>query len=1090
MRSCPGPSLRCLLVAVLASTFLPVVVPASAQTAITPAIGSQASPAPAGVVVERRDARYEFNRDGTGTVEAVMRLRIEDGAAARLLGPLSFSYDSAFQEFSLESLEIRKPSGLVVKPGKDAVQDIALQVLPGVADRGGLRQLQVTLPGLGRGDVCTFRLKIRLRPQIPGHFSLAFRFVRGLPVLEENLVVDVPADGRVRLKVAPGFDPLVPQGEVSGERRIYTWRRSNAETSADLAAILNAATTAADVRVTTFASWADVAAWYLDATRERRKPNAAIRAKAAELTSRQPTPTEKLHSLYDFVGSHVRYVGPQNGAARLIPRPSGEVLESEYGDCKEQQVLLGALAEAAGIEIHPALVSVGRQIDPDFPTLDELDHVISVAPLGAAEAGWTWLDTSAGGAPFGLVASSLRGKKALVLTDAPRLVTVPARSPVPSYLRTQVDARLNELGTLDARVTTEIRGDGELLLRPLLSALPDAQRVAVAQSVASQLGLPDSVTDVEVSDPSLTQVPLSVRFRVRRPNWYDRTRKPATLVLPIAAQSTPYGQEKEWKGLQTASLSPMAEEVHSRVVIELPPGYIARPPVDVSVTRDYGQYKAVYLREGNRLSADRLLIQSTVDLPASRMRDYLAFVAAIRADEAQTIAVDASAATSVTATTEATTAELYGAGLQAYQAKDYTSAIALWSRLVKAEPAHKDAWDALGLAHIELKQWDEAVAALREQVRLDPFHHQAWLDLGTALEGAGKVDEAIAAWQRQVEIVPLDKRAHKKLGLLLRTRGEYKESVAALSRAAELTPDDAAIHTALGRSLLKLGDNDKGIQAFDRARKINGSAGFLSDLAYYLADESGDAVAAQEWARAAMSQAAADSMKIDLATATAADARRSWAISWAWHAFGWAAFKRGDLDTAERYLSAARSVRRTSEISAHLAETLEKAGQAARATQMHAEAAWYEDRATQMYAEAVWYEDNPAAKARLLKILGSEDGTKSAVRLAAQALWASRLIRLGKGPGGSIPAFDVLLVFANGSRVPELRALDTGAEVQPLLDVARKGTYPVIFPDDTPARILTDARVVWNAQAGEYALMLLFGSSGSGLFARPKSPDK
>ena len=88
------------------------------------------------------------------------------------------------------------------------------------------------------------------------------------------------------------------------------------------------------------------------------------------------------------------------GVGRYQPHPAEDVLENEYGDCKDKHTLLATMLKAAGIEAWPALINGERKLDLDMPSPGQFNHVITYVPRSGNPH---WLDTTPEVAPFGLL---------------------------------------------------------------------------------------------------------------------------------------------------------------------------------------------------------------------------------------------------------------------------------------------------------------------------------------------------------------------------------------------------------------------------------------------------------------------------------------------------------------------------------------------------------------------------------------------------------------------------------------------------------------------------------------------------------------
>ena len=229
------------------------------------------------------------------------------------------------------------------------------------------------------------------------------------------------------------------------------------------------------MRLTTFADWKELGAWFAGLERAARKVDARrFRRRPGRSRPGAPLTLEKLEALYDFVSKNFRYVSLSLGAGRYQPRAAADVLRDAYGDCKDKHTLLAALIDAAGLQASGVLINSRAKIDPDFPSPSQFDHVITRARAGGQDV---WLDATPEVAPFRLLsvqpaeeagAGHARGPGVAAGGNAGR----PADG-VAAW-RPTVDGTLDEAGTLKANVQVKLRGDEELAARTLFRATPNA----------------------------------------------------------------------------------------------------------------------------------------------------------------------------------------------------------------------------------------------------------------------------------------------------------------------------------------------------------------------------------------------------------------------------------------------------------------------------------------------------------------------------------------------------------------------------------------------------------------------------------------
>lgn len=141
-------------------------------------------------------------------------------------------------------------------------------------------------------------------------------------------------------------------------------------------------------------NWNDYSDWYYNGKfKSQFQITDEVKKKTQELIQDKTTEYEKIKALYEYVQS-MRYVFIALGDGAYVPSTPSEVLQREYGDCKDKSMILLALLESAGIEAHPVLVLTKHRgyMDPDFPSWN-FNHVIVKAV--DSEGKVYWLDGTA-----------------------------------------------------------------------------------------------------------------------------------------------------------------------------------------------------------------------------------------------------------------------------------------------------------------------------------------------------------------------------------------------------------------------------------------------------------------------------------------------------------------------------------------------------------------------------------------------------------------------------------------------------------------------------------------------------------------------
>ena len=399
---------------------------ASAEVPVTSAAASPATTdsAQESVVVEQSLIKVTFESDGTGTREQTLAIGVQSQAGVQALGVLSFSYLSSNENVEFGYIRVRKPDGTVVNTPDYNVQDMPAEVTRAAPMYSDIHEKHVTVKGLGVGDVLEYRVRYHtFKPQVPGQFWWEYSFDKNLIYRDAELQLTVPKDKYLKL-LSPDYKPEVKD---DGGHRTYLWKTSNLKRR-DPSEPVSREALKPDLQFSTFRSWQEIGAWYADLQKPQLTVTPQIEAKVADLTKGLSSDEEKARAIYTYVATRFHYVSLSFGVGRYQPHPAEDVLENEYGDCKDKHTLLATMLKGAGIEAWPALVNAERKLDVDMPSPGQFNHVITYVPHSGNPI---WLDTTPEVAPFGMLLANIRDRQALVIpNDKPaELKTTPANPP-------------------------------------------------------------------------------------------------------------------------------------------------------------------------------------------------------------------------------------------------------------------------------------------------------------------------------------------------------------------------------------------------------------------------------------------------------------------------------------------------------------------------------------------------------------------------------------------------------------------------------------------------------------------------------------
>jgi len=1020
-------------------------------------------------VIEQYHSLYRFENDGTGRKETIARIRVQSEAGVQQWGQIQVGYNSANERVEIPYVRVVKADGSVVKAGDDAVQDLSAPLEQQAPVYTDYRQKHITVPGLRPGEVLEYHMVTVIHTALaPGEFWADYDFDKNNINLDEEVDVDVPADRPLKLKDKPGMDPKISEDHG---RRLYHWTSSHLEREDDQKdkdkdknkkKKKHADDERPDIQLTTFVSWEQIGRWYAGLEKDRRAPSPEVRAKADELTKGLNNDLDKVQALYDFVAKNFRYVSLSLGVGRYQPHAAGDVLHNQYGDCKDKHTLLASLLEAEGMHASSVLINSSRKLDPDVPSPSQFDHVITMLPMTTPNEE-VWMDTTSEVAPFRLLAYTLRKKLALVIpaSGTPHLEETPADTPMPDSEIAEVDGKINEIGKFEAHVHYTFRGDEELLLRSIFRRVPEAQWQRVVESVNAGMG--GDVTNLKISDPAATREPFTMSYDVARPNFLDWSKKKSDLTLPLCQFNLPdLGDDDSDADAEPMKLGPKAEYVY-KIKLELPAKYTARAPLPLSVKRDYAEYQATYKLEGTTFTAGRTLTLRQDEIAAPRATDYQAFRRAVTSDLGQFLSLETTVAGSPTAPADMKADDLVESGRAAIASNNLPMAIQLLKRATEVDPKNKYAWYAIALAYMGTRQNDDAIAALKKQIEINPYDEYAYNALGRAYWQERKYDDAVTAFNKQIEINPLDKFAHAGLGSMYSEWHKYDLAAAELEKATSLTPDNPELQVSLGDAYLNLGQDDKALATFDHAVELSATPLVWNNIAYQLSLKKSHLDRAQQYAESAVSATTAALRNVSLDRLTPQELPLVPSLIAYWDTLGWVYFSEGNLDKAEKYVSAAWGLGQHGEVGDHLGQIYEQQGK--------------KDRALQTYELAVTgLRPIPETKERIDALVKSDAKLNGDAKDKDKAsLQSLRTIDLGKAKETGSAEFFVLLSGGAGTpaKAEAVRFVSGDEKLKVFTEALRTAEYRLTFPDETPLKVLRRGILSCSTATGNCMFVLM-----------------
>ncbi len=447
------------------------------------------------------------------------RIRINTTEGANDLSSIEFTFDPLSEHIFINRVEVRDENGkaIATTPGDAYVMD---STTGGASHR---KKLHFQLPGLRPG--CTVEYEVSI--QDFGKTE-TFPFERHLfgDCAAEIIFITGDVD-RVKTSIAHANSL-----ETVKEKNLIAWMGFNQPYDRE-----EPTNGFYEDRVPgVFLSgdngtWEKIGEDYLKDIADRLKPDAQTGELAAKLTAGMKTDQEKIAALAGHVQKHVSYTAIEFGTRARRPNPAAQTLQQQYGDCKDQALLMHQLLQAAGIESHLALVNSTWRIQPSLPSMDQFNHmVVHVPALGS-----DWLiDTTDKNLPPALWhADSLWHTHALILQAGHVRLNAPHAEPATDSSR--VNSRrivspeedgwhVEETLTLDGYYAAWMRNafaglDATAQLRKAQGMMAATARVRVHEFSFANLG--------DIAQPAVLTVSYDVLGRLHAEGDLQRAALPA-----------------------------------------------------------------------------------------------------------------------------------------------------------------------------------------------------------------------------------------------------------------------------------------------------------------------------------------------------------------------------------------------------------------------------------------------------------------------------------------------------------------------------------------------------------------------------------
>ncbi len=1014
---------------------------APASTSPPPAVATSAPDySKESFVIQKYATDVTYQADGTGERLLTVQVKIQSDTAVRQFGVIEFPYESRNEHLDFVYVRVHKADGTVITTPDTDAQDQPAEVTRQAPFYSDIRNKQLPVKSLAVGDQLEYQVReVRTVAAAPGHFWYVQNFLKDAVVLEETASLTVPKQKYVQVE----SQEVKPQITESGDLKIYRWKTAQLDKTKvpdDKAKKPVIVEQPPSIAVTTFRNWEEVGRWYGDLQKDRVGVTPTIQAKANELTKGAISDEDKIAAVYTYVSTQYRYIGVAFGIGRYQPHTADDVMQNQYGDCKDKHTLLASLLKAAGYDAWPVLVGSQHVLQPDVPSPGQFDHVITAVTLNKSVL---WMDSTPEVAPFRMLFSGLRDKLVLGIPNnsVPTLMKTPPNPPFDALNKYEGKATLAADGTLTAHFDVSLRGDTELLFRLGFHQTPRVQWQTLVQNVSYSTGFSGTVSNIDASSPEQLAKPFQYSYDYTRKEFADWPNRRIVSLIPLVA--FPYGEDDP-KPADTILLGgPVTYTFHSS--IQLPQGYTAELPPNAKQQTDFAEYSSTYSQANGSFIVERSFTFKQREIPVSRWDDYLKFEKAVTEETSGFIQLIGSGAKASASGSESNpeASRLIQQAFVEIKAHNYDGARQSLDQAAKLSPSERGLWAGYGYADISQNRIDEGLKSYQKEIQYHPENFGVYYSLAGLQEYHKHPTDAEKTLRALLQASPDDLTGHTMLAGLLTRQKRFAEAIPLLEDAVKLSPDNANLKVMLGTAELSGGEEAKGVALLKDLLVNTTDESILNDAAYALADANQELPLARSSCEKSLKQLDELTSKISLGTLSDNDLKLVVHLGATWDTMGWILYRQGEIASAQDYAKAAWTLDQRPDVGLHLGRIYETKGNRAEAIHSYQLAI-----ASGSSADTTGVAD---ALDRLKKLTSSDFSFRDR-SAAAEALGKLRTVNIAV-PEKKTGTADFLVLFSPG-RLEDVQFLSGDETLKPAAPLLKQAAFDVPFPSGSAAKIV------------------------------------
>lgn len=290
---------------------------------------------------------------------------------------IEFSYDPSYETAHLHFVKIYRDNKVI-----DKTSSVKLKILKEESQRkfgilNGNETIYINLSDIRKGDIVEYSFSvIGKNPIMKDYFNIDIYLSYSVPI--EKIHQRVIFSKNIQPSISYNnctVKPKIKGGLVND----YTWEINNPKVITVESSTPMSYDPYQLVQISNFKNWSEVKNHSKTLMKVPKYDMRSIKAIVDSIVNSSQNIEMEISSIIEFVQTHIRYSGNENGIYSFVPRTPDFVLKNRFGDCKEKSALLNEMLNLINIEAYPVLInsSIGKEVAKKNPSLNAFNHCIS-----------------------------------------------------------------------------------------------------------------------------------------------------------------------------------------------------------------------------------------------------------------------------------------------------------------------------------------------------------------------------------------------------------------------------------------------------------------------------------------------------------------------------------------------------------------------------------------------------------------------------------------------------------------------------------------------------------------------------------------